>query len=133
MTLFAIRICLIFDAYPLTLILFFDGLSSSAFYTATARRIVMKYLLAALVVALATIQVASAQQGPPQTNYLDQLQCNFNPEGCRISRRGQEQNATYQALREAGATEKEAVAGAMTPQYLQALLPALEARRQNAR
>jgi hypothetical protein len=89
----------------------------------------MKYLLAALVT-LATIQVASAQQGPPQANYLDQLQSHFNPEGHRAYRESQAQNAVYRALRQAGATHEEALAGALNPQFLQALLPLLEARRQ---
>jgi hypothetical protein len=92
----------------------------------------MKYLFAALAI-FATVQVAGAQQGPPQTNYLDQLQSHFNPEGYRAYREGQARRATYDALREAGATEAEARAGAMNPQFLQALLPVLEARRQQPR
>jgi hypothetical protein len=90
----------------------------------------MKYLLAALAT-LATIQVASAQQGPTPTNYLDQLQCNFNPEGCQAWLEGKTQEATYRALWQNGATHEEALAGALNPQFLQALLPLLEARRLN--
>jgi hypothetical protein len=92
----------------------------------------MKYLLAVLA-ALATIQVVNAQQGPPPTNYLDQIQCNFNPEVCQARQEGKAQEATYTALRQHGATHEEALAGALNPQFFQALWPLLEGRRLNGR
>jgi hypothetical protein len=92
------------------------------------------YLLAALtaLTALATIQVAGAQQGPPQPNFLDRFQSQWAPGAYQARREGQKQKATYDALRQMGATDKEALAGASNPQFLQVLLPVLEARRQQS-
>ena len=92
----------------------------------------MKYLLAALAV-LAAVQVASARQGPPQPNFLDRFRSQYAPGAYQARREAQDRKALYDPLREAGATDTEARAGAMNPQFLQALLPALEARRQQPR
>jgi hypothetical protein len=87
----------------------------------------MKYLLAALAT-LATIQVADAQ-GVQQPGWLDRWEAEHKPGAYAARMRAQSQQATYNALRELGATDKEALAGATNPQFLQALLPLLEARR----
>lgn len=88
----------------------------------------MKYLLATLAVA-ATIQVASAQE-PPQSGPLDRFRAQYAPGAYAARMRALSEQNTYKALLEQGATDKEALAGATNPQFLQALLPVLEARRQ---
>jgi hypothetical protein len=91
--------------------------------------LVMQYLFAVLAV-LATIQVASAQ-GVQQPGFFDKLQAEHAPGAYAARMRAQREQATYKALLELGATDKEALAGATNPQFLQALLPLLEARRQS--
>jgi hypothetical protein len=88
----------------------------------------MKYLLAALV-ALATIQVASAQQGLAQDNFIDRFRSQYAPGAYQARQEKQRQQATYDALRQMGATDAEALAAATNPQFFQALWPSLMARR----
>jgi hypothetical protein len=92
----------------------------------------MRQLVAAAALLALSVSGAGAQQGVPELGWRDRFRAANNPAAYEAQRRRESEQNTYKALRELGATDKEALAGATNPQFLQALLPLLEARRQQS-